>query len=90
MTEARGEIGLETLADRRKSARMSLLMKVIADDTESSAVIRDGFSELVTNMHDYNTRMSQSNVPFTLQSNTDLFLYSFVPRTTRDLRLSTA
>ena len=75
MTEARGEIGLETLADRRNSARLSLIMKIIADDTENSAVIRDGFSELVTNMHGYNIRMSQSNVAFTLQSNAYIFLY---------------
>ena len=89
MTEARGEIGLETLADRRKSARVSLLMKIIADDSDSSAVIRDSFSEIVANMHDYNTRMSQTAVPFTLQSHTVIFHHSFVPRTTRDLRLST-
>ena len=55
MTKAKGEIGLETMAGRQKLARMSLLMKFIADNTESSAVvIRDGFSELVTNnIHDY-------------------------------------
>ena len=90
MAEARREIGLETVADRQKLASVSLLMKIVAEDTGSRAVIRDGFSELVTNMHDYNTRMSQSNVPFTFQSSTDIFLYSFVPKTALDLRLRTA
>ena len=37
--KAKGEIGLETLAGRQKSARVSLLMKVIADNSESSAVV---------------------------------------------------
>ena len=39
MTEARENLGLETLSDRCKPASISLLMKIIADDTESSAVI---------------------------------------------------
>ena len=89
MTDARENLGLETLSDRRKTARISLLMKIIADDTESSAVIRDSLSEFLTNPHDHYTRMSQSSVPFTLQTNLQLFHYSFVPRTTRDLRLGT-
>ena len=78
MTETRGEIGLETLADRRKSARVSLLMKIIADNSDSSAVIKNSFSELVTNMHYYNTPVSQSTVPFTflLYFFTDVFHYS--------------
>ena len=73
MTQARENLGLETLSGRRESARISLLMKIIADDTESSAVIRDSLSELLTNSHDHYTRMSQSSVPFTLQTNLQIF-----------------
>ena len=72
MTEARENLGLETLSDSRKSARMSLLMKIIADDTESSAVIRDSLSEFFTNPHDHYTR-SLSHLCLLLYS----LIYSF-------------
>ena len=60
--------------------------KIISGDSESTALIRECFTDLVT---DYFTHLSQSSVPFTLKSNLLPFHNSFVPRTTRDLRLST-
>ena len=89
ISDARNLLEIETLSERRKTARTSLLMKIISGDSESTAIIRECFTDLVTNQHDHFTRLSQSSVPFTLQSNLLPFHNSFVPRTTRDLRLST-
>ena len=89
ISDAQKLLEMETLSERRKAARLSLLMKIISGDSESSAIIRECFTDLVTNQHDHFTRLSQSSVPFTLKSNLLPFHNSYVPRTTRDLRLST-
>ena len=77
VTEARERIGLETLGDRRKNARVKLLMKILTNDAHDS-LIQD-FNNITarqTDLHQYDTRSARCSAPLAFYSNTNTF-YKF-------------
>ena len=77
-----GEIELETLARRRKKARVELIMKISNDAHSSSIKDFDGITVQQTAFHPHNTR----SVAF--YSNANTFYHDFVQRASRDIRLT--
>lgn len=88
ITEHRKKLELDTLADRRKHARKSLLWKIITDFCgDQPGPLSVQFSDILsTNPIFSKTRAQSQNLPNSIVTNTNTFHYSFVPRTIRDLR----
>ena len=84
VTEARQFLDLELLEARRKSARMTLMLEILADSRHSSFV--DSFKHLQDTTHDHNTRSTTNGEPPAIESNSSFYQYSFMPRTSRNLR----
>ena len=84
VTEAREELGLELLELRRSNARGIMLVGLVAS-LDLHPELREAY-EQVTN-DDSVTR--SKGKPGAFSCNSSAFYYSFLPRTTRDLRIGT-
>ena len=77
VTVARKKLRLALLSDRRKSARIVLLIKILSNDIHQS---------LISNTHSPNTRSVAHNNPQAFAASNTLYHNSFLPRTFRELR----
>ena len=89
VTEAQEKIELETLSDRRRRARIKLLVNILSNNTHSS-LIQDfnGLTVQQTASHQHDTRSVRCSAPLAFYSNTNTFYYGFIQRTSRDIRLN--
>jgi len=86
VTEARNEIGLKTLEDRRKDIRMSLLMRILAKENCHQA-LNSTYDELMKeNNHQIATRSITRGEPRTIYAASSVYFNSFLPRTVRELK----
>ena len=87
ITDSRESLGLLSLQDRRKSKRINLFMQILSDNTHS--VLIDSFNQLCTSRQAEHTTRSVAhyNNLYVFQTNLNFFHNSFIPRTSRDLRL---
>ena len=84
VTVAREKFGLALLSDRRKSARIALLLKILSSNIHQS--LMDQFDAVVSNTHSHNTRSVAHNDPRALAASNTFYHNSFLPRTSRELR----
>ena len=84
VTVAREKLGLALLSDRRKSARIALLLKILSSNRHQS--LMDQFEAVVSNTHSHNTRSVAHNAPGALAASNTFYAYYFLPRTSRELR----
>jgi hypothetical protein len=85
ITHHRESLKLDTLERRRKHARECLLWKIILDlNSENPSPISTEFTDVLTNII-FNTRSRSQNLPTSLTSRTNVFHFSFIPRTIRDI-----
>lgn len=84
VTEAREKLGLELLGERRKSARMVLLIKIIANNGHQSLVA--AFDDIISSSHSHDTSSATINNPRALTTNNAFYHNSFLPRTYRNIR----
>jgi len=88
VTDGRNSLGLQTLEQRRKNHRLSLLMKILSDEekhnTLSSAYEEITNCRLATTM---TTRAAERGEPTSVYASTQAYHNSFLPRSIRDLKL---
>ena len=84
VTAARGKLGLALLSDRRKSARIVLLLKILSSNI--SQFLMDQFDAVVSNIRSHITRSVAHNDPRAFAVSNALYPNSFLPRTSRELR----
>jgi len=80
---------LEPLDLRRKSRRISLLLKILSKEEHPtlSAAYDDFLDQRTTST--VQTRSQVSGFSRSVRANRNGYLYSFLPRTIRDMRIST-
>jgi len=81
---------LEPLHLRRKSRRISLLLKILSKEEQHptpSAAYDDFLDQPTTST--VQTQSQVSGFPRSVKVNKNGYLYSFLPRTIRDMRIST-
>ena len=81
---AREKLGLAPLSDRRKSARIALLLKILSSNTHQFLI--DQFEAVVSNTYSHNTTSAAHNDPRAIAANNTFYHNSFLPRTSRELR----
>ena len=84
VTVAREKLGLALLSDKRKSARIVLLLKILSSNIHQS--LMDQFDAVVSNTHFHNTRPVAHNDPRAFAESNAIYHNSFLPRTSRELR----
>ena len=87
-SEARDSVALESLENRRKINRKSILLNIIAGDG-CHQVLRDAFgsfTEFQTGMNAHHTRSQSQGVPPALCANSTTYIHSFLVRTLRETR----
>ena len=89
VTEARDQLELKSLKDRRKSHRLSLLMRILSDNTKHQALASE-YEELVNSRSQTTmiTRAAQRGEPNSIYASSQTYFNSFLPRSVRDLRLA--
>ena len=87
VTKASRELNLETLSDRRMSARHNLLMKILSKDDNHPALI-DSYDEIMNTrtVGQATTRATTRGEPTTIYARSSAFHSSFLPRTVRELK----
>jgi hypothetical protein len=86
ITYAREKLGLHTLADRRKSNRLSLLLKILSAE-QSHAALSSEYDDLMkTNQCSMTTRSAARGQPKSIHASKTVYHNSFLPRTVRELR----
>jgi len=87
VSEARDELGLQSLENRRKNRRLCLLTRILQNEDQHQSlsraydeIIEDG--ELVT----VTTRAAARGELISISSRKSLFHTSFLPRTIREMR----
>lgn len=86
----REKLGLDTLENRRRENRKSILLNLIAG-ANCHPAMENASRELTcvfSNLGEHNTRLQARGVPSAVGVNTTQFLNSFFIRTMRDVRLS--
>ena len=88
ITEARTQLHLQTLKDRRKNHRVSLLMRILSDEDRHEA-LSSAYDEIVKDRTNttMTTRAASRGEPTSIYASTRLYHNSFLPRTIRDLRI---
>ena len=84
VTLAREKLGLALLGDRRKSARIALLLKILYSNIHQS--LMEQFDAVVSNTYSHNTRSLTHNDPRSFAASNTFYHNSFLPRTSRELR----
>ena len=77
VTVAREKLGLALLSDRRKSARIALLLKILSSNNHES--LMDQFDVVVSNTHFHNTRSVAHNDPQAFAASNTFYHNSFLP-----------
>jgi hypothetical protein len=88
VTEARTQLQLKLLRDRRQSHRLSLLLRILSDETRHQT-LASAYEELVNsrNQTAMVTRAAARGEPTSIYASSQTFYNSFLPRSVRDLRL---
>ena len=88
VSDARSQ--LQSLQDRRKSHRLSLLMRVLSDDTKHQA-FASAYEELKNSRKPttVSTRAARRGEPTSIFASIQAYYNSFFPCTVRDLKLNT-
>lgn len=81
---ARQSLGLDTLENRRRQARLSLLSKILEDDFNVFNDFLDQYTNSIRTT--IQTRHQSQGLLSSVVSNTSIFHQSFLPRTIRDSR----
>ena len=84
VTVAREKLGIALLSDRRKSARIALLLKILSSNIHQS--LMDQFYAVFSNTHSHNTRFATHNDSRAFAECNIFYRNSFLPRTSRELR----
>ena len=84
VTVAREKLGLALRSDRRKSAWIVLLLKILSSNIHQS--LMDQFDAVVINTHFHTTRSVAHNDPRAFAESNALYHNSFLPRTFRELQ----
>ena len=79
------QLGFQTLKERRRNSRLNTVMKVLVYE-HLHPVFIDYFNNLNTFSDSCQTQNSTRCAPKAQTISKDQFLYSFMPRTMRDLR----
>ena len=89
VTEARESLLLDSLENRRRESRKTLLCRIIASDTSSEA-LRSSFPDIQKDFScaQHVTRSVSASILPAVTCDTNVYLQSFVPRTIRDIRHS--
>ena len=87
VSNAKSELGLESLETRRRYHRVSLLLKVLQDEDKHLA-LSSSYEEIMNDRSrmTLTTRAAKRGEPTSVSSSSKLFFNSFLPRTIRDLR----
>ena len=90
ITEARGKLNLQTLCERRQNSRRSLLMRLLSSEENHSSLI-SSYDELtqVRLPNQPTTRAATRGDPPTIYAKTSVYHNSFLPRTVREMKLTT-
>ena len=88
VSEARSKLGLSPLQDRRKSHRLSLLMRILQDEDHHDA-LASAYDEIIQDRSNVTmtTRSATRGEPTSVSASTNIYHNSFLPRTIRDLKL---
>jgi hypothetical protein len=88
VTEARDQLELRSLKDRRKTHRLSLLMRILSDNTKHQT-LASAYEELVNGRSQttMTTRAAESGKPNSIYASSQTYYHSFLPRSVRELRL---
>ena len=76
VTEAKTFLEIELLELRRKNARMSLMLKLLAGKSHTS--FTDNFSHLQNIIHSHETRLVKSGAPLAVPANSGCYAHSFL------------
>jgi len=88
VSEAKEKLQLAPLQQRRKNARFSLLMKILAAD-ESHPALNTAYEELTSQPKStVETRAQARGVPRSVGASGNLYFNSFLPRTIRDMKIN--
>ena len=89
VTQVQEKLKLETLARRRKRAKIELLIKIISNDAHSSLIKDvDGLAVQQTAFHQHDTRSVWCSAHLVFHSNTNTFYHGFIQRTSGDIKLA--
>jgi hypothetical protein len=83
ITNARMTLQIDTLENRRKNARLSLIHKML---DANYPVLVEFLEKETAQPSTHETRLSTQHLLSSLHANTNTYHYSFLPRTIRDLR----
>ena len=88
VSEARSQLQLQSLQDRRKSHRLSLLMTVLSDDTKHQAL---AYKELKNSRKPttVSTRAARRGEPTSIFASSQAYYNTFLPCTVMDMKLNT-
>jgi len=88
VTDARLELGLPTLEERRRNHRLSLLMRILQDE-ERHNVLSSSYDEIMNGREaaTMTTRAASRGEPVSIFASTKAYYDSFLPRTIRDLKI---
>ena len=88
VTEGRSSLGLQTLQERRKSHRISLLMRILSEQNNHETLSAD-YDEIVNcrSQNTMETRAAKRGEPTSIQASSTTYHNSFLPKTIRDLRI---
>ena len=88
VTEARTSLGIQTLQERRKAHRISLLMRILSDQNKHDTLSAD-YDEIINcrSQATMKTRAAERGEPTSIQASSAVYHNSFLPRSIRDLRI---
>ena len=86
VTEGRAQLELKTLKDRRTSHRLSLLIRLLSDETRHQT-LTSAYDELVNTRSQATmiTRAANRGEPTSIYASSQTYYNSFLPRSVRDL-----
>ena len=89
VSDARNQLNMKSFADRRKEHRLSLLLKILADDHRQGTLASAYDSAVNTRTNSaIQTRAASQGEPTSVLTTKTKYHNSFLPRTIRDLKLS--
>jgi hypothetical protein len=89
ITTARDKLHIQTLSDRRKNSRQTLLLRLLSSDNNHGPLI-DTYDELMSErLSTTITRAAGRGDPPTIYAKTSIYHNSFLPKTVRELKSTT-
>jgi len=88
LTEAQTQLQLQTLKERRKAHRISLLMRILSDENKHST-LSSAYDEITNDRNNttMTTRSATRGEPTSIYASSQVYFNSFLPRSVRDLRI---